>query len=39
MKAILEDIRLLHSDGNNPNRMTNKQKEGTLEKLGGVWLD
>jgi hypothetical protein len=27
MKPILEDIRLLRSDGNNPNRMTNKQKD------------
>jgi hypothetical protein len=40
MKPILEDIRLLRSDGNNPNRMTNKQKEElwkSLEEFG--WTD
>jgi hypothetical protein len=40
MKPILEDIRLLRSDGNNPNRMTNKQKDElwkSLEEFG--WTD
>jgi hypothetical protein len=40
MKPILEDIRLLRSDGNNPNRMTNKQKEElwkSLQEFG--WTD
>ena len=39
-KPLLEDIRNLHSDGNNPNRMTNKQKEElwkSLEEFG--WTD
>ena len=40
MKPILEDIRNLRSDGHNPNRMTNKQKEElwkSLEEFG--WTD
>jgi ParB-like chromosome segregation protein Spo0J len=40
MKHILEDLRLLRSDGNNPNRMSNKQKEElwkSLQEFG--WTD
>jgi len=33
MRLILEDIRLLKSDGNNPNRMTNKMKEELWKSL------
>ncbi len=35
--SLLEDIRLLKADGNNPNKMTNKQKEElwkSLQKYG-----
>ncbi|MDD4979571.1 MAG: hypothetical protein PHI29_13175 [Gallionella sp.] len=38
-EGMLEDLRLLKSDGHNPNKMTDKQKEATwhsLEKFG--WL-
>ena len=40
MKPIIEDVRLLKSDGQNPNRMTNKQKEElwkSLQEFG--WTD